>query len=806
MKNLPEHLKITYPDAVADPAQCVIRDCCRFTILTPELIRIEYAPDAQFEDRATQSVICRRLDTPAFEIDDRDGWLVLQTDALVLRYKKGEALNRDSLTIALRKPLKDVSRELVWRFGEEPGTLGGTRRTLDGVDGAASLGDGVCSIHGFARIDDSASSLISPDGAILPRRSGIVDQYFFGYGRDYRRAVRDLFRLTGPSPLLPAYAFGNWWSRYHAYTQQEYQALIQRFIREDIPFSVTVIDMDWHVVALPEGSGSGWTGFSWNRDLFPDYKSFLKWLHQHNYRVSLNLHPAQGIRAHEEMYEQAALFMGMDPKQRRPIPFEMQNENFIRAYFEILLHPYEQDGVDFWWMDWQQDRSADGIDPLWHLSHYHTLDIQRSGKRPFFFSRFAGVGSQRFPIGFSGDTLITWASLDFQPRFTATASNIAYPWWSHDIGGHYGGRRDDHLMVRWVQLGVFSPINRLHSSNNTFISKEPWNYAPKADRAIRKFLKLRHCLFPYLYTMNRRTQKDLLPLIEPLYWHLPDDPRAYRYLNEYFFGSQMLVFPITTPSDPVTGLGRSKGLLPPGLWFDFFTGSRYRGNRVVTFYRTLEDYPVLCPAGALVPLMPHRTQDNTLGSRDELELRVFPGADGRFVLYEDAGEGTDYEKGAFCETEFTLHWGKTARLTLHPATGDRSLIPSRRSYTLHLCGFHADVCCTARVNGKPYALKQISDSGTVMLFLEKIPTDAIVEVDIAAKTLLADDSVAAARRIHDLLLHSQTDNGIKERLWTLCCREDLCVAEKIQGILSESPEGYLAPALTEQLTLSDTSV
>lgn len=122
----------------------------------------------------------------------------------------------------------------------------------------------------------------------------------------------------------------------------------------------------------------------------------------------------------------------------------------------------------------------EGLDPLWMLNHFHYLDSGRDGKRPMTFSRYAGPGSHRYPVGFSGDTHITWDSLDFQPYFTNTASNIGYGWWSHDIGGHMMGYRDEELEVRWYQYGVFSPINRLHSSNSRFSGKEPWKFSMEA--------------------------------------------------------------------------------------------------------------------------------------------------------------------------------------------------------------------------------------------------------------------------------------------------------------------------------------
>jgi alpha-glucosidase (family GH31 glycosyl hydrolase) len=207
-----------------------------------------------------------------------------------------------------------------------------------------------------------------------------------------------------------------------------------------------------------------------------------------------------------------------------------------------------------------------GLDPLWLLNHFHFLDSARptpdgTAKRPLTFSRYAGVGSHRYPIGFSGDTVITWASLDFQPYFTATASNIGYGWWSHDVGGHFFGYKDDELAVRWTQFGVFAPITRLHSSDSPFNTREPWRYGARARRIMTRFLRLRHRLVPYLYTMNRRAHGDGEPLVQPMYYAHPHDADAYRVRNQYRFGDRLLVAPITTPADRATGLGAVRAWL-----------------------------------------------------------------------------------------------------------------------------------------------------------------------------------------------------------------------------------------------------
>ena len=152
--------------------------------------------------------------------------------------------------------------------------------------------------------------------------------------------------------------------------------------------------------------------------------------------MTLNVHPADGVRAHEKAYPAMAKALGVDAAHEDKIPFAPTDRAFMDAYFQYLHHPHEAIGVDFWWIDWQQgeDSALENVDPLWLLNHQHFLDSGRDGRQPLTFSRYAGIGSHRYPIGFSGDTVTTWESLDFQPYFTATASNVGYSWWSHEIG------------------------------------------------------------------------------------------------------------------------------------------------------------------------------------------------------------------------------------------------------------------------------------------------------------------------------------------------------------------------------------
>ena len=464
---------------------------------------------------------------------------------------------------------------------------------------------------------------------------------------------------------------------------------MQEFKEHEVPLSVCIVDMDWHLTETGNTS-TGWTGYTWNRELFPNPEGFIEELHKLGLKTALNLHPAEGIHPHEERYPAFAEFLGVDPDSNDPIHFDIADPKFAQGYFDILHHPLEEQGVDFWWIDWQQGElsSLPGLDPLGWLNHLHFYDLGRDGvKRPFIFSRWGGLGNHRYPIGFSGDTVIGWEALDFQPGFTSTAANVGYGWWSHDIGGHMGGIEDDELYARWVQYGVFSPIFRLHCTNNPFHERRPWGRGPAAEEAASRAMRLRHALIPYIYTMSWRNYQTGLPLITPLYYTDPnEDTFTFTAYNTYWFGSELLAAPFTKPASAETGFSRQTVWLPEGDWFDFFTGECIHGAGWHTLYGTLDDIPAFAKAGAIVPLA-SQVGWGGIENPDTLELYIFPGADNVFELFEDDGETTSYQQGKYALTKMAQTWDDDSlTFTLSPAAGEMELIPEVRTYILKFRG------------------------------------------------------------------------------------------------------------------------
>ncbi len=784
---------MTYPllealrmKADAEPYENQVFRCGEFriTVITPQLIRIE---QGTFTDEATLTVVHRKLEKAACETGQEHGCFFLKTAFLTLTL---DASLPPEKGLVIRNEGSPAFR---WHFGEKPRwNLGGTAVTLDGTDGECAIGDGVCALDGFAVLDDSNTPVMLKDGWFASRQPG-KDIYFFGYGHRYTRCVQDYCLLTGRVPMLPAYALGNWWSRYYAYSQEEYLALLERFEKEDIPLSTAVLDMDWHVTA---GEGrpyrsdflhDGWTGFTWNEALFPDYRELIRDMHRRGLHLALNLHPAGGIRSHERQYEEAAKAMGLNPEEKSPIPFNSLDPLFLSTYFEKLLFPYEEDGVDFWWIDWQQGNdlrriageaycphAPKSISPNWMLNHMHYLASVRNGRRGLIFSRNAGFGSQRYPIGFSGDTYMTWESLRFQPYFTATAANIGYGWWSHDIGGHMGGVRDDELMVRWVQFGVFSPIFRLHSSNSPFNRREPWTFNPRCETVIARFMRLRHQLFPYLYTMNRRVQETQIPLILPMYHTHPEEKDAYRVPNQYWFGTEMIAAPVCEPADG-SGLAKATVFFPEGIWTDFFSGVIYHGGQTLAVCRPLEEMPLFLKAGAIVPLQAHCPGSRKLGGAKEMELLVAPGKSGHFDIWEDDGETDAWRDGIFCRTSICFAWTKDkAVLEIERPQETHGLIPVTRRYTIHFIGFSSD--CVCRRDGNPMEASYELERSTVTVAAED--SGGTIRISIEGRNGLIRQNRDLEERCMDRLMRAQMPMEAKGRMY-----------EKLKNAVARMREG-----------------
>lgn len=757
----------------------------RVSVLTDKTIRIEFSPTGSFTDLPSQSVWYRNFGEIEYSMRNEHGVLIIGTKTVDFYVDIETGTFKYAIT---------NGKKVTFNNDEN---LKGTTRTLDQTFGPKKLDDGIITKNGVSIFDDSKSLLLENDGMLSVREKGSKDIYVFVFCNDYVGCINDFYKITGRPPLIPRYVLGNWWSRYRAYTQKEYEDLMDEFANHDIPLTVATVDMDWHWVDLEKKFGKsykksaiwggGWTGYSWNTDLFPDYKAFLKKLHGMDLKVTLNLHPADGVREFEDMYGEMSDAVGIDKKSGKPVEFDLTDKSFINAYFDILHHPYEKDGVDFWWIDWQQGVKSkkEGLDPLWLLNHYHYLDTDRTGKRPLILSRYAGIGSHRYPLGFSGDTAINWSVFDFQPYFTVNAANCGYTWWSHDIGGHHLGIHDDELYIRWLQFGTFSPIMRLHSTNWDILGKEPWNFSWEAETLSTEFLRLRHKLIPYIYSMNYRSYNEGRALCEPMYYSYPENEDSFKIKNEYMFGSELLVCPVTTKTDKNTKTASTEMWLPEGRWTNIFDGKIYRGGQFAVINSPINTIPVLAKEGAVIPMSDDK--GNNWRCPEKLRLLVYRG-NSEFNFYEDDGETGNYKNGEFSQSLMTVSENEN-RIIFTVSKGKRiNCIPEKRKYTVEFKDIRSFGSAAVTVNGGEYPFESCQNS----ISIDNVSVDDEIKIELSNVEVCRNKPIS--ERVLDTIIHLNGSNVKKKVLHTMAvgCKTDADYKKMIKTVNNKSLKNCLS--------------
>ena len=723
-------------------AEAVVRSGhARFTVLTPEMIRIQYSERDLFEDRATFAVVNRNLPVPTFTKEESNGWLVIKTDALTLRYKIGGRIGRDKSAAGadvLRVEFVLNGRTVTWYPGKDDAmNLKGTTRTLDGQIGdnkRAELENGLLSRAGWSIIDESprtkrgdGSTTFAFDGDVdgmpwvaEPIDKDAVDWYFLGYGHQYKKALGDFVKVAGRQPMPPLYVLGYWYSKYQRYTSDEFMEIVNDVKRNQIPMDVMIFDMDWHT--------EGWTGWTWDRTAIADPDGLIDWMHRQGLKVSLNLHPADGVDADEDYFAELRSDMGLG-EDAKVVPWNLSDGKFYHNMFNRIIRARERQGVDFWWLDWQQNLTSkyvDGLGETFWCNHvfYNDMRLQRKDHRPLIFHRWGGLGSHRYPIGFSGDSFTTYGTLAWQPYFTATASNVGFGYWGHDLGGHQQtGDNDPEIYLRWMQFGVFTPIFRTHATNWPGIERRIWKY--ENFPLLLETVKLRYALMPYIYTACRQAYDTGVSICRPLYYEWPEANNAYLFEDEYMFGDDILVAPVVTPTG-ADGKSVRRTWLPEGRWFDVCRNEVVEGNRIFTDSYTQEEIPYFFRAGSVIVNNPPMLNLNT--RPDRLILKVVPGGDGSATLYEDEGDTQGYQQGVFTTTRLS-HEGRS--LVIEPRQGQFPGMLQKRAYTVEFLS--VDRPKGVSINGKKLengTWGYNEQSRTVTVYVPATPCEQRIKIEM----------------------------------------------------------------------------
>eukprot|EP00301_Raphidiophrys_heterophryoidea_P003039 c11388_g2_i2.p1 GENE.c11388_g2_i2~~c11388_g2_i2.p1 ORF type:complete len:1002 (+),score=259.44 c11388_g2_i2:119-3124(+) len=618
----------------------------RFQVMTDQIIRLENSQEAStaFNDRATFVIINRDVPCVPFTHTETDqGDVIITTKNMKLTYTgKGAMFDEKNVRVEISGELMPNGQTVTWYPGmPNPSQLYGTIRTLDRVSGAFSLDCnslpirsrhphspvgqhctyGIVSRAGWVVLDDSRSPLFDdsdwPWVDQYPATAQRQDWYLLGHGLDYKRAIREFTILAGKQPIPPRFSFGVFYSRWWPWADWESISIIKEYDEYSVPLDVLVTDMDWHNTCYREqdmgyvdlaGQPACWTGWTWDDKYFPNPKAFMDWCEHHGIKNTLNLHLASGVQPWEKQFVAIATAMGLDPtKKGTYVEWNVTDKKFSTNFHEHVLGPMEDEGVDFWWLDWQQGEgwfkdTFPGLNPTFFLNYVFFTQPGRwnNGDRPIILHRWGGLGNHRYPVGFSGDVYPNWESLEYQPYMTREAANVLFGYWSHDIGGFMEPAADE-LYLRWIQYGVFSPIFRTHGTRLAENIKRMWHYKPEYFKAMRVAMQLRAKLLPYIYTAARIAHDSGESICAPLYYDHPTLEAAYKFKTQYKFGPDMFIAPVVSASDPHTKLVQHMKIwVPPGDWVELFSGIVFQGPQIVKRNFALEEIPVYVRSGAVI--------------------------------------------------------------------------------------------------------------------------------------------------------------------------------------------------------------
>lgn len=755
MYNLGDNFKI--PTASNRPKdECVYKgEKYRFTILSERLIRLEYSENGIFEDRPSEFAWNKSFQVPKFVVREDDKYLEIKTSYFVLSYTKNKSFYGGRINPTANLKVDVVNSDRYWYYNHPEVRNYGSPSLFLSTDKKKKYDRSLYSIDGFASFDDSTSAVFNEMGELVPRDHKGLDVYLFAYLKDFNLALVDYFRLTGFPSLIPRYALGNWWSKNEAYTDEDVKDLITEFDRQDIPMSILLLDKDWHK-RVSNGKEHLKTGFSFNNELFKDPSGMTKYLNSKGIRLGLNINPTEGIYSIENYYEKAKEYL--PPDEKGVIPFNIYDSKFIDVYLKLFIHPLDSLGVDFYWIDYFNKKQSED---LFRLKHYQFYDMMRDYKRrPMVLGYNSKVASHRYPVLYSGKTEVNWETLKSIPTHNSNAANIGVSWWSHDIGGYYKGIEDNELYVRFIELGVFSPIMKFGADFGKYYKREPWKWSIKTYVIAKDYLKLRHRLIPYLYSEAYKYSTQGLPLIQPLYYKFPemyDDP---FYRNEYYFGGELYVSPIISKKDFIMNRTIHKFYIPEGVWYDITTGKKFPGGKsYVSFFRE-QDYPVFARGGAIIPLSNNENLNDTTPPKD-LEVDIYPGRSNTYRLYEDDGLSDLYKKGFYLLTSIDYNYLPNNYTVIFRALeGKSGIVPDKRNYTIRFRNTKKANDVIVYFNNEPIPNNSYVDGTDFVVEIKEVPTIGQLTINCKGKDIEFD----AVRLVNDEISKILSDLPIETLL------------------------------------------
>ncbi|MGC4231999.1 MAG: glycoside hydrolase family 31 protein [Niabella sp.] len=550
----------------------------------------------------------------------------------------------------------------------------------------------------------------NPQEMSFDSQVGECIDYYFMYGGNADGVTALIRDLTGQAPMYPLWTFGFWQSRERYKSQKETMEVVDKYRELKVPLDGII--QDWQYW----GPNTNWNSMNFDNPEFPEPQKMIDHVHRKNAKIMISIWASFGpdTKQYKELEKMNALFNfktwpasaedSWPPDPNKPSgvkPYDPYNKAARDLYWKYLNAGLFSKGIDAWWTDSSEpdhlDVKESDFDIPTAMGTYRSVvnafpimtnrgvyEHQRevtSDKRVYLLTRCAFAGQQRYAANtWSGDVRSTWEVFRKQIPTGLNFSLSGIPYWNTDIGGFFTWDYDNgvnnkayhELYTRWFQYGTFLPMQRSHGSS---VNKEIYNLGKKGDwvyDAEEKYINLRYALLPYLYSTGWQVTNHAGSFLRALFMDFNEDIKTHNISNQYMFGKAFLVTPVTTPmyvfsdkdkwKDPYENFsktGTQDVYLPAGTkWIDFWTGETFNGGQTVAKEVPIDIMPLYVRAGSIIPLGPE-VQYATEKKWDNLEIRIYPGADGELVLYEDENDNYNYERGAYSTIKFK--WDNTGR-------------------------------------------------------------------------------------------------------------------------------------------------
>ncbi|MFC2136585.1 TIM-barrel domain-containing protein [Bacteroidota bacterium] len=475
--------------------------------------------------------------------------------------------------------------------------------------------------------------------------------YVVFYGPSADSVIASYRKLSGQVPMLPKWAYGFWQCRERYTSGKHLVETVKEFRKRNLPMDVIV--QDWQY-----WGSRGWGVPQFDEMNYPNPTKFIAEIHDLNahFNISIWSNPDKNSEIGKRFAANDLFIPGTKW-------LDYFNPETREAYWNTLKTNMFDYGVDSWWMDAVEpendalkgEKTFAGLGDFYRLTYplmvskavYEGQRATTSDKRVCILTRSAFLGQQRYGIiNWSGDIGGNWDAFKNQIVAGLNYTITGLPYWTTDIGGffrpgnsQYTDSKYHELLIRWFQWAAFNPIFRMHGYQS---ETEPWRYGQLVENNMREILNLRYCLIPYIYSEVWQVTNNGSTMMRPLIMDFREDTAAINCQYEYLFGKSILVAPITEP-----GVDEWNVYLPKSTdWYNFWTGKHYDGGQSIKTNAPLNIIPLFVKAGTILPIGKF-IQYTGEKPDDTLEIRIYPGADGQFDLYEDEGDNYNYEKGKY---------------------------------------------------------------------------------------------------------------------------------------------------------------